>query len=388
MNITNSTQTAIPSRQPLDVLVIGAGQTGLAVGYHLSQLGLRYLLVDSAPQIAHTWRSRWDSLRLFTPAEYDALPGLAFPAAPGTYPGKDDVAEYLRRYAQHFDIPVLCGARVERLHRTGDPAGDGGFRVFTTQGELRARHVVVATGPFQQPHVPAVGSGFERVTQVHSAGYRNSAQLPDGRVLVVGAGNSGVQIALELAGTHDVHLAVGTRPKAVPQKLLGRDLFWWLTTTGAVSRPASSPVARAFRRWSNELVIGTTWGDLAAAGVTMRGRLTDARDRAATFSDGSGLDGISSVVWATGYRSDYSWLDVPGVWDGRQVHHDRGRTHVPGLWFLGLPWQHSRGSALLGFVGSDAAWTADQITGELGYDRRSPSASRPMPRTDAVSSSR
>jgi putative flavoprotein involved in K+ transport len=384
MSTTISPSLPDSTSAPLDVLVIGAGQAGLAVGHHLARHGLRFLLADAAPQIGESWRGRWDSLRLFTPAEYDALPGLPFPAPPGTYPSKDDVADYLRSYAQHFDLPVLCGARVERLERLGDT----GFRVATSQGVLCARHVVVATGPFQQPHVPDLGCGFDGVTQVHSAGYRHPGQLPDGRVLVVGAGNSGVQIALELARTHDVHLAVGTRPRAVSQRPLGRDLFWWLTRTGAVTRPASSPMAKAFRRLSNELIIGTTWSDLDRAGVTTHARLTGARDRTASFADGDTLDGVSSVIWATGYRHDYPWLDVPGVWDGRQVHHERGRTAVPGLWFLGLPWQHSRGSALLGFVGQDAAWTAQQIVSELDraidgqHGRRSsapgqPAAARP-----------
>jgi putative flavoprotein involved in K+ transport len=366
MTTTTSAPTSSPPRAPLDVLVIGAGQAGLAVGHHLGKRGLRYLLVDSAPQIGDTWRARWDSLRLFTPAEYDALPGMPFPAAPGTYPSKDDVAEYLQAYAQRFDIPVLSGARVEKVERRGSD----GFRVVTTQGALWARHVVVATGPFQHPHVPAVSSGFRDVAQVHSSGYRNPAQLPDGPVLVVGAGNSGVQIALELAATHDVHLAVGSRPRAVPQRPLGRDLFWWLTRTGAVNRPAASPLSRAFRRWSSDLVIGTTWSDLDRAGVTTHPRLTAAHGRTARFADGTTLD-VATVVWATGYRGDYSWLGIPGACDGDQVRHERGRSPVPGVWFIGLPWQHSRGSALLGFVGDDAAWTAQHIAEELDSGRGS-----------------
>jgi putative flavoprotein involved in K+ transport len=367
MTTAISTPFPAPARAPLDVLVIGAGQAGLAVGHHLAKHGLRYLLVDSARQIGDTWRQRWDSLRLFTPAEYDGLPGLAFPAPPGTYPGKDDVADYLTSYAQHFEIPVMSGVRVDKVDRRGAE----GFRVSTSQGVLWARHVVVATGPFQRPWIPALGSHFEGVTQVHSAGYRNPVQLPEGRVLVVGAGNSGVQIALELAGTHDVHLAVGSRPRAVAQKPLGRDLFWWLTRTGAVNRSAGSPLSRAFRRWSGDLVIGTKWSDLERAGATTHPRLTGAHGSTAHFGDETVLEDVAAVVWATGYRSDYSWIDVPGVRNGDEVRHERGRSPVPGLWFIGLPWQHSRGSALLGFVGADAAWTADGIAAELGLPRGS-----------------
>jgi putative flavoprotein involved in K+ transport len=352
-------------RTPLDVLVIGAGQAGLAVGHHLARHGLRFLLVDAAPHLGHSWRTRWDSLRLFTPAEYDGLPGLPFPSAPGTYPDKDQVADYLDVYAKHFDLPVLLDTRVERLEHPDD-GHDGPFRVLTNRGTLHARQVVVATGPFQQPHVPAVSSQFApTVTQLHTAEYQNPAQLPAGRTLVVGAGNSGLQIALELSRTREVHVAVGTRQKVVPQRPLGRDLFWWLTRTGLITRPTTSPIAAWFRKRGGDLVIGTTWSDVDAAGIAVRPRLTAADGSRAEFSDGTRLDDVAAVVWATGYRPDYSWLDIPEVWDGTQVNHERGRTRAPGLWFIGLPWQHSRGSALLGFVGADAAWVADQVASEL-----------------------
>jgi putative flavoprotein involved in K+ transport len=349
-----------PPRTPLDALVIGAGQAGLAVGYHLDRQGMRFLLVDAAPEIGHSWATRWDSLRLFTPAEYSALPGMAFPAAPGTYPGKDQVAGYLKAYAARFDLPVMPDTRVQHVDEQ-----EGLFRVATSQGTLWARQVVVATGPFQQPAIPGVVSGFApEVTQLHSSAYRNPTDLPSedaGKVLVVGAGNSGLQIALEVARTHQVHLAVGTRQKTVPQRPLGRDLFWWLTKTGVVTRPSSSPVAAWFRKRGGDLVIGTTWDDIDAAGIHLHPRLTTADGHTARFADQWQLDGVAAVVWATGFRPDYSWLDVPGVWDGHQVVHHRGATAVPGLWFIGLPWQHSRGSALLGFVGDDAAWVADQV---------------------------
>jgi putative flavoprotein involved in K+ transport len=353
--------SALTSGEPVDVLVIGAGQAGLAVGHHLARHGLRFLLVDAGPELGHTWRSRWDSLRLFTPAEYDALPGMPFPAAAGTYPDKDQVADYLAAYATRFDLPVVLDTRVEHVQEVaGEPGGL--FRVDTSRGTLLARQVVVATGPFQQPRVPALGTGFAAaVSQVHSSAYRNPDQLPPGRTVVVGAGNSGLQIALELGRTREVHLAVGTRQKAVPQRPLGRDLFWWLTRTGLITRPASSPLAAWFRRRGGDLVIGTTWSDVETAGISVHPRLTGAAGRSATFSDGSQVDDVAAVVWATGYRRAYPWLDVPGVWDGAEVHHVRGRTRVPGLWFVGLPWQHSRGSALLGFVGDDAAWLGDQV---------------------------
>ncbi len=361
-----------PPPTPLDVLVIGAGQAGLAVGYHLSRHGLRFLLVDAAPELGHSWRSRWDSLQLFTPAEYSGLPGMPFPAPRGTYPSKDQVASFIKAYAARFDLPVMLNTQVQHVDRSpATPSQEGGlFRVATSQGTLWARQVVVATGPFQQPNIPRVGSGFSAaVSQLHSSTYRNPTDLPPagaGKVLVVGAGNSGLQIALELSRTREVHLAAGTRQKTVPQRPLGRDLFWWLTRTGVITRPASSPVAAWFRKRGGDLVIGTTWDDIDTAGITTYPRLTSATGKEAGFADGARLSDVAAVVWATGFRPDYAWLDVPGVWDGTEVCHTRGATPAAGLWFIGLPWQHTRGSALLGFVGDDAAWVAGRVVDRQG----------------------
>jgi putative flavoprotein involved in K+ transport len=244
--------------------------------------------------------------------------------------------------------------------------------VHTGQGPLRARQVVVATGPFQKPHLPELANGLNgQVTQVHSARYRNPDQLPAGPVLVVGAGNSGLQIAEELA-THpdpsgtaarEVHLAVGATLPQLPQRLLGRDLFWWLTKTGAINKPATSLVARRMRA-RGDLVIGTSRARVAELGVTLRPRVSTATGASVEFADGSRLT-PASIVWATGFVTDYTWIDVPDVIvDAARpggVRHQRGVTGTPGLYFLGLPWQHTRGSALLGFVRHDAAWLADHM---------------------------
>ena len=353
------TTTTTTTTGPIDVLVIGAGQAGLALGYHLRAAGLRFVLVDAAPRIGQSWRTRWDSLRLFTPAEFCSLPGLAFPAPAGTYPGKDDVAAYLESYARTFELPVQLHTSVRRVTRDAD----GTFLATTDNGEIRARQVVVATGPFQTPYVPPVAAGLgSSVVQVHSAGYRTPEDLPSGRVVVVGAGNSGLQIAEELAAAgRSVTLAVGSRPRTVRQRPLGKDLFWWLTRTRLIDKPADSRLARRFQ--ARELVIGTSWRRLRRAGVALRSRLIAADGRIVSFADGTSLD-ADAVVWATGFRSHYDWLAVAGaVADGRP-RHTRGISPVPGLSYLGLPWQHTRGSALLGFVRSDAAWLAEHITAQ------------------------
>jgi putative flavoprotein involved in K+ transport len=339
----------------LDVLVVGAGQAGLAVGWHLAKAGLRFLMLEAAPQLGQSWRSRWDSLRLFTPREYDGLPGMAFPGPPGTYPGKDDVADYLEQYAARFELPVLLNTRVTSLTRRGDH-----FVAATTQGALRARQVVVATGAFQHPVVPEVAGRFDRsVRQLHSAEYRNPGELPRGKVLVVGAGNSGLQIAGELADTHDVEVAAGSGTLRLPQRLVGRDLFWWLDRTGLMRASVDTPLGRRIRS-RGELVIGTKPSELERSGVDFRPRLVGADGRTARFADSTST-AVDVVVWATGFRADYSWIEVPGVTDGREVSHRRGVTSAAGLYFVGLPWQHTRGSALLGFVEDDAEFVSRAV---------------------------
>jgi putative flavoprotein involved in K+ transport len=346
--------------QPLDVIVIGAGQAGLALGHHLARRGANFLLLDAGPEIGSSWRSRWDSLRLFSPAQYDSLPGLPFPAPADSHPSKDDVADYLAAYAAHFALPVQLNSPVQRMHREDG----GGFVVTTPAGTRRARQVVVATGPFQTPRLPAVADQLDPlVPQLHSADYRNPAQLPAGaRVLVVGAANSGLQIAAELAEGATVTVAVGSRPMELPQRIGGRDLFFWLTKSGFFGVPTGSRIARRLRA-RGDLVIGTRTRDLRRRGIGFRPRLTGFAGRTACFADGS-TAGVDAVLWATGYRSDYSWLHVPGVVVDGQVRHRAGVTDVPGLYFLGLPWQTCRGSALLGFVGADAATLADRMAAD------------------------
>ena len=344
----------------VDVLVIGAGQAGLAVGWHLREQGIRsFLLLDAGPEVGHVWRSRWDSLRLFTPAEYDALPGMPFPAPAGTYPTKDEVADYLRGYAAAFALPVRLDTRVTRLTKTDDT-----FHADTSTGPITAGQVVIATGPFQTPVVPPIARHLAAdVVQLHSADYRNPDQLPDGPVLVVGAGNSGLQIAAELAATRPVTVAVGTRPPMLPQRLLGRDLFWWLARLGHITKTADSRLARRLQK-NGDLVIGTRWRDLARLGIHVRPRLDDVDLTTAMFADGS-ITQVAAVVWATGFRPDHSWLAIPGAVMDDAVLHERGITAVPGLSIVGLPWLHTRGSALLGYVKDDAAWLADHITHDL-----------------------
>jgi putative flavoprotein involved in K+ transport len=344
----------------LDVVVVGGSQAGLAMAWHLAQQGRRFVVLEAGPELGHVWRSRWDSLKLFTPAQYDALPGMAFPAPADTYPAKDPVADYLQAYAAAFDLPVRLNARVTRLSKTDD-----GFEVRTADSTYRAGQVVVATGPFQVPFVPPMAAKLDpAVTQIHSADYRNPQALPEGPVLVVGGGNSGFQIAEELAATRQVDLSIATTYPMLPQRRAGRDLFWWLTRLGLLRVTVTSRLGRGMSR--RDFVIGTNRKRLERAGVRFRPRLVDAEGRTVRFADHRLLEDVGVVVWATGYRSDHAWIHVPGVVREGRVVHRRGVTEVPGLYFLGLSWQYTRGSALLGFVNDDAVYLADRIQAYQG----------------------
>ena len=332
------------------------------------------MVLEAGPEIGHTWRSRWDSLTLFTPAQYNALPGMPFPGPPDTYPTKDPVAGYLKAYAAAFDLPVRLNARVTALSHTAE-----GFEIRTSDDVFRARQVVVATGPFQAPFVPPAAQRLDgSVTQLHSAGYRNPRALPPGPVLVVGGGNSGFQIAEELAATRPVDLSIATKAPVLPQRLAGKDLFWWLTRLGLMRVTAGSRLGR--RMSAREFIIGSSRRRLKAAGVRFRPAVAGADGRTVRFADGTSLD-VEVVIWATGYRPDYSWIRIPGVTRDGQVAHRRGVTDVPGLYFLGLPWQHTRGSALLGFVHEDAAYLAGLITSHARA--ATAAASRPAPQGSA-----
>ena len=337
-----------------DVAVIGAGQAGLAIGHSLTEQEARFLILEAADSVGSAWRHRWDSLVLFTPRRYDALPGLAFPGDPDGYPTRDEVSAYLEQYVEHFGLPVELSTPVRSLSKDAD-----GFVLDANGTQIRADAVVVATGPFHAPVVPAIAGGLAaEVFQTHSAGYRRPADLPEGRVLVVGGGNTGFQIARELAGSREVHLAIGSQQKPLPQRLLGRDLFWWLTKLGVLSKTVDSRIGRRAR--DRDVLIGSSPRDAKRHGVVVRSRAVGADGRTVRFADGTELV-VDAVIWATGSRPDHKWIDLPIDGDDGRLRHRRGVSDIPGLYFLGLSWQHTRGSALLGFIADDAAFIADQI---------------------------
>jgi putative flavoprotein involved in K+ transport len=368
---TSNQQISSSSEQKRhEVVVVGGGQAGLAIGYFLAQQGRHFTILEAAREPAAAWRERWDSLKLFTPARYDALPGLAFPGDPERYPGRDEVVSYLTDYARRFDLPVELDSPVRSIRRT-----NGAFLVELDDRAYEAGQVVVATGPFQVPFIPGIADGLDpEVVQLHSTEYRSPEGIPDAPVLVVGGGNTGFQIAEELSGSREVHLSIGSRQMPLPQRLLGRDLFWYLDATGLIRKTTASRIGR--RMEGRDTLIGSSPRAIRRRnGVEIHGRATGAAGKTVSFGDGTALD-VGTVIWATGFRVDHSWIQVPVFDDDGRLSHRRGVTESPGLYFLGMTWQHTRGSALLGWVKDDAEYIAEQISTFTPARAESPTPAR------------
>jgi putative flavoprotein involved in K+ transport len=339
----------------VDTVVIGAGQAGLAVGYHLTRQNRDVVILDAGQRVGDAWRNRWDSLRLFTPASFNHLPGLPFPAPRSYFPTKDEMANYLEAYAARFQLPVQLEVEVEDLGRDGDH-----YAVTASERALEARQVVVATGVATIPRVPAFAGQLDpAIVQLHTADYRNPGQLGEGAVLVVGAGNSGAEIALELARTHPTWLA-GRDTGRIPITL-GGPVFWLMnrlltadTSLGrrfaAQASGKGSPLVRVRPR------------DLTDAGIRRVPRVTGIARGRPKLEDGRVLE-VDNVVWCTGFARDNRWIRLPVFGPGGEPLHRRGVVDTePGLYFVGLPYQHSLASSLVGGVGPDAQYVAQQVT--------------------------
>jgi len=342
----------------VDVLVVGAGQAGLGAAYWLTrEPGLRVLVVDRAP-VGRSWVDRWDSLVLFTPRRFSSLPGLRFPSGPTRCPTRLEMADYLRRYAAHHDLPVRTSLDVQRLTRAGEA-----FIVETSAGSLVAAQVVVATGPFHRRYVPAAADGLSpEVAQLHSYDYRRPAQVPAGEVLLVGGGNSAAQLAVELAATHQVTVAAPRPPWYLPVSLLGIDLYWWSYLTGVLNADRDSRASRYVRR-RGDAIVGRQLRELVRAGRVrlLPSRVVGAAERSVELADGTRLE-VSSVMWCTGFRPDTSWIDVPEALDDSGAPlHTGGESTVTGLHWMGLPWQTRLNSSIIDGVDRDARAVADRV---------------------------
>jgi putative flavoprotein involved in K+ transport len=337
-----------------EVVVVGGGQAGLAIGYFLNEQGRDFTILEAAETPAAAWRERWDSLQLFTPGRRNGLPGRQFPGDPDRYPGRDKVVAYLADYARELDLPVELDSRVRAVRPL-----DGGYLVELDDRTIAAEQIVIATGPFQVPVVPASAERLDPgVLQFHSTAYRNPHQIPDGPVLVVGGGNTGYQIAEELVRSHAVHVSVGTRQTPLPQRILGRDLFAYLEALRLMRVPVTSRLGSRLRH--RDTLIGSSPRAARRRGIELHGRTVDIGGAEVRFADGATVSPVA-VIWATGFRLDHSFVDVPVFDSAGRLLHERGVTTSEGLYFLGLPWQHTRGSALLGWVKDDAKFIAQRI---------------------------
>jgi len=353
-----------PDFEHVETLIIGAGQAGLSVGYHLARRGRPFLIVDAKERVGDPWRERWDSLRLFTPARYNGLDGMPFPASPWYFPTKDEMADYLEAYAARFDLPVRTGVRIDRLAR-----GAGGRFVATAGSRcFAADNVVVAMSDYQEPKRPAFASELSpEVAQLHSFAYRNPGQLRDGPVLLVGAGNSAAEIAKELAPRHEIWMS-GRDTGHIPFRIEGlaaRLLLVKLVLRVTFHRilTVRTPIGRRVRAkilHKGGPLIRVKPKDLARAGVHRVGRTVGVRDGRPLLEDGRTLD-VANVIWCTGFHAGQDWIDLP-VHGELEPHHRSGIVErEPGLYFVGLFFLHAMSSAMIQGVGRDAERVADAI---------------------------
>ncbi|MFC3643566.1 flavin-containing monooxygenase [Aquibium oceanicum] len=348
------------------VLVIGAGQAGLAAGYHLKNARVPFVIIDSHRRVGDNWRVRYDSLTLFTPRQFSALPGLDLAGNRELYASRDEFADYLEAYATRFRLPIQLGRRLIRLSK----AGDGGFEAALDDGSrISASEVVVATGAFQVALVPKVAAQFgHEVLQLTTETYRNPNQLPDGPVLVVGDGASGRDIAVEVRQRQPAMLATGKPRKLFPERVLGKSIWWWLNLFGVLRAPAESRIGRKLRQSDAFPDRDRSIESLAKRGIRVLPRLIEASGEAARFADGAAAD-VRTVIWAVGYRDDTTWLDIEDAKgpDGAFLH-EAGISPVKGIYFVSRPWQRNRASALIMGAGSDG----EIIVQRLLSDRAKP----------------
>lgn len=353
----------------VETIIVGAGQAGLATAYHLSRHGRECLVLDANARVGDNWRQQWDSLRLYSPAKYDGLPGMPFPADPWHYPSKEETADFVESYARTFALPVQLGVRVVRVSADG-----GGFLVETEHEQHRARNVVVATGTFgRTPHVPEFAGGLDpAILQIHSSQYRRPEQLPAGPVLVVGASHSGCDIAYELGAERPTVLA-GRDCGQIPVPIESRRMHLlmpvlWFAWGHVANR--RTPIGRrqvTHVRFHGGPALRVRRKDLAERGVErVTERVVGTSDGMPRLGSGRVLE-VAGVVWATGFRQSFDWIDVPVFDDAGWPREDRGVVpEAPGLFFCGLSFQSSFRSMLIGGVGADAAYVADCVGKRAG----------------------
>jgi putative flavoprotein involved in K+ transport len=347
--------------EKLEAVIVGGGQAGLATAYELDRRGVRFAVLEADARLGDQWRRRWDSLRLFTPARFDALPGSSFPAPAGTFPGKDEMASYLEAYSRDARLPVRTGVRALNLTRT-----ENGYLLETTGGTVEAGHVVVATG-YSRPRVPAFASDIQpAVRQLHAEQYRNPSQLA-GTVVVVGAGTSGVEIAIEAARAGHKTILAGRGTGAIPPitYALNGVFFWFFANKIASVRTPMGRRMKPLVQQHGAPLIRVKMRDAIASGVERTPRITSVEEGLPVCEGGRRLE-ADTIVWCTGFGRDYSWIRLPIAGpDGYPVHTAGVSNGEPGLYFVGLPFQTRLASGLIGGVGQDAGYVAGVIAERL-----------------------
>ena len=342
----------------LDYVIIGGAQAGLSMAYHLREMGKEFIVIDGEKEIGASWLNRWDSLKLFTPTEYNHLPGLKSDAPKGYYPNKVEVADYFKLYVEKFKIPVQLNTLVTSVRKT-----EKGFYVTNSDNEIESKNVIVATGPFHIPYTPPCHTKIsESILQMHSNYYKGPHQLQEGDALVVGGGDSGYQILDEISKdiSRTVYFSGDTDVKSIPQVILGKTLWWWFTLIGFLSYNKYSWIGKKISSISQP-IIGTDVKEiLSRKKVITAGRTKDALNEEIIF-DEKKVSSIKNIIWATGYRPNFKWIEGLELDGGGYPKNYRGVSNIEGLYFIGLPWMHTRGSATLGGVSKDASYLANVI---------------------------
>lgn len=345
-----------------DLLVIGAGQAGLSASYWLKKLGVDHEVWDAHSAVGDCWRLRWDSLHLFSPVRYNSLPGMPFPGDPWSLPDKNAAADYLADYAKRFELPIRTGMRVKWVEKV-----KSGFLLGTDAERTRVKQLVVATGAFGDAWIPEIqGEKPDVLQELHTSTYRNPADVSAERVLVVGAGASGQQLARELAGAGKKVWLAGPKVKNVPRKFLGKDVYWWLHASGVARKRRDGWLGKRLYERSlkddGDLTVGECMKSLLAMGVKRLGKLTAWESGAAVFEDGERVENLGAVIWATGFRNRYDCLGFNVLDERGQVKQQKGVSEdVEGLYFVGLHFLHYQNSSSVGGVGEDARHVAEQI---------------------------
>ena len=341
-----------------EFIIVGAAQAGLSMAYELKHLDKKFLVLDKEDEIGASWLRRWDSLTLFTPTEFNNLKGLEFPAQKGHYPNKYEVANYFKQYVNEFNIPVQLNTFVEHIDKH-----EGIFKIETNQGEFYAEQVIVATGPFHIPYTPRFANKIDKeIYQSHSNFYKNPDKLKDGPSMVVGAGDSGYQILDEISqhSEHDVYFAGDTDVSTLPQEIMGKTLWWWFTKFGYLSFSKNSWLGKYISKGKQPIIGTDVKAILQRKNVIPVGKCLDAEGKT-IVAEKKELKDIANIVWATGYRPNFSWIEGLELdKDGYPVHN-RGVSNSKGLYFIGLPWLHTRGSATLGGIKKDANYLSKYI---------------------------